>query len=217
MKRILLAEDHALVRTGLCLMVESLPDMMVVAEAAGGLEALKLIEEHRPDAVMMDLSMPGIGGIEATRRSRERFPEIPILIVSMHADEAYVQQAFVAGASGYLLKGADKSELEAALRAVLAGDTYITGAVSKSLIKSLACKQSPTDVTSMLGALTIRQQEVLRLVAEGNSTKEIAAKLGLSVKTVEAHRSAIMERLGIRDLAGIVRFAVRAGLVAPDK
>jgi DNA-binding NarL/FixJ family response regulator len=217
MIRLVLADDHTLVRTGMRLLLESTPDVNVVGEASDGMEALQLIEQLRPDCVLMDLAMPGLSGVEAVRRSRARFPNIPILVISMHADEAYVHKALVAGASGYLLKGSDKEELELALRAILRGETYLTPAISKTLVSALARKSQVSDVLSPLDSLTLRQREVLRLVAEGNSTKQIAARLGLSAKTVEAHRGAIMDRLGIRDLAGLVRFAVRAGLVEHDR
>ena len=159
--------------------------------------------------------MPGLNGVEAVRRSTAQFPGIPILVISMHADEAYVHRALVAGARGYLLKGSDKEELEIAVRTVCSGVTYLTPAISKTLVAALA-KKATSEPISPLEVLTLRQREVLRLVAEGNSTKQVAARLGLSAKTVEAHRGAIMERLGIRDLAGLVRFAIRAGLVAQD-
>ena len=217
MTRVVLAEDHTLVRMGMRMLLETIPDMEVVGEAADGLEALHLIQQLRPDCVLMDLAMPGLNGVEAVRRSTAQFPDIPILVVSMHADEAYVHRALVAGARGYLLKGSDKEELETAVRAVCSGVTYLTPAISKTLVAALAKQSGMHEPTSPLEVLTLRQREVLRLVAEGNSSKQIAARLGLSAKTVEAHRSAIMERLGIRDLAGLVRFAVRAGLVEQDR
>ena len=217
MIRLVVADDHKLVRTGMRVLLESIPDLLVVGEAADGLEALRLIEEHRPDCVLMDLAMPGLGGVEAVRRSTIRFPAIPILVVSMHADEAYVHQALAAGAAGYLLKDSDKNELEVAVRTVCGGDTYLTPAISKTVVAALA-KASPASATrSPLEILTSRQREVLCMVAEGNSTKQVAARLGLSVKTVEAHRGAIMERLDIHDLAGLVRYAIRAGLVPQDR
>jgi DNA-binding NarL/FixJ family response regulator len=217
MTRIVLAEDHTLVRKGMRLLIETIPGLSVVGEAADGTEALRQIEQHLPDCVLMDLAMPGLSGIEAVRLSTAQFPNIPILVVSMHADEAYVHQALAAGAAGYLLKGSDKEELEIAVRAVCSGQTYLTPAISKTLVSALSRKSQISPASSPLEILTARQREVLRLVAEGNSTKQVAARLGLSVKTVEAHRGAIMERLGIRDLAGLVRFAVREGLVGEDK
>ncbi|MDB4914746.1 MAG: response regulator containing a CheY-like receiver domain and an DNA-binding domain [Gemmatimonadetes bacterium] len=202
MIRVLLADDHTLVRTGLRLLLEAIPDVEVVAEAADGLEALQLIETHRPDCALIDLAMPRLNGLETLQRAAAHFPATRLLVVSMHADAPYVQQALAAGAAGYLLKDADKSELERAVRAVAAGGAYLTPAISGAVA-----------ARSELSVLTTRQREVLRLLAEGHSSKEMAARLGLSLKTVEAHRGAIMQRLGIRDIAGLVRLAVREGLV----
>jgi DNA-binding NarL/FixJ family response regulator len=215
MIRVVVAEDHTLVRIGMRLLLESIADVRVVGEAADGLEALQLIQDLRPDCVLMDLAMPVLSGLEAVRRSRAMFPNIPILIVSMHADEAYVHQALLAGAAGYLLKGSNKAELETALRAISRGETYLTPAISKTVVAALTSKAGQPE-SSLLDLLTPRQREVLGLVAAGKSTKQVAARLGLSTKTVEAHRGAIMERLGIRDLAGLVRFAMREGLVHHD-
>jgi len=215
--RLLIAEDHTLVRAGMRLLLESIPGMTVVGEAADGIEALRLIAEHRPEGVVMDLAMPALSGLEAVKRSAVRFPEVRILVLSMHADEAYVQEALGAGAAGYMLKGSDKAELELALRSIAQGQTYISPAISKTVVAALAKDFQPESVHSPIEVLTLRQREVLRLVAEGLSTKRVAAQLGLSAKTVEAHRGAIMQRLGIRDLAGLVRFAVRSGLVAKDR
>jgi DNA-binding NarL/FixJ family response regulator len=211
--RILLVDDHILVRTGLRLLLETMPHIAVVGEASDGASALRLIEEHRPDAVIMDLSMPGMSGSEAVRQATARFPETRVLVVSMHADEAYVREALAAGAAGYLLKGADKAELEHALQQLARGQTYLSPAISAAVVAALARATDVDPGRSPLDLLTERQREVLKLVAEGYSTKKAAARLGVSVKTVEAHRGAIMNRLGIRDLAGLVRFAVRVGLV----
>jgi DNA-binding NarL/FixJ family response regulator len=216
MIRVVLAEDHTLVRIGMRLLLETMPDVTVIGEASDGLEALRLIEQHRPDLVLMDLAMPGLSGLEAVRLSRAQFHEVPILVVSMHADEAYVHQALLAGAAGYLLKGSDREELETALRTICRGETYLTPAISRSVVAALTRKPDPSTTRAPLEMLTNRQQQVLRLVAEGSSTKQVAGKLGLSAKTVEAHRGAIMSRLGIHDLAGLVRFAIRAGLIAHD-
>ena len=212
--RILLADDHTLVRTGMRLLLETMPGVVVVGEASDGASALRLIEQLRPDAVLMDLAMPGMSGTEAVRQVATRFPETRVLVVSMHADEAYVHAALAAGAAGYLLKGADKAELEVALRQVARGESYLSPAISAAVVAALANASTAEAIGSPLDALTVRQQQVLQLVAEGLSTKKVAAQLGLSVKTVEAHRGAIMNRLGIRDLAGLVRFAVRVGLVS---
>jgi DNA-binding NarL/FixJ family response regulator len=212
--RILLADDHTLVRTGMRLLLETMPGIEVVGEASDGASALRLIEQLRPDTVLMDLAMPGMSGTEAVRQVAARFPETRVLVVSMHADEAYVQAALAAGAAGYLLKGADKAELEHAMRQVARGESYLSPAISAAVVAALANASFADAISSPLAALTVRQQQVLQLVAEGLSTKKVAARLGLSIKTVEAHRGAIMNRLGIRDLAGLVRFAVRVGLVS---
>jgi DNA-binding NarL/FixJ family response regulator len=211
--RIVLVDDHTLVRTGLRLLLETMPDVDVVGEAAEGASALRLVETHRPDVVLMDLAMPGMSGLEAVRHSTARFPATHVVVVSMHADEGYVHEALTAGAAGYLLKGADKAELEHALRVVARGQVYLSPAISRAVVSAIARAADVRPEPSPLDVLTARQREVLTLVAGGHSTKQVAAELGLSVKTIEAHRSAIMDRLGIRDLAGLVRFAVREGLV----
>ena len=212
--RVLLADDHKLVRTGMRLLLESMPGITVVGEAADGEEALRLIDQLRPDVVLMDLAMPGVSGLDALRQARQRFPATRIVVVSMHADEAYVEQALASGAAGYLLKGADKAELEHALRVAAQGQTYLSPAISQAVVAALMKASDAVRVTSQIESLTPRQREVLKLIAEGYSTKRAAAELGVSAKTVEAHRGAIMQRLGVRDLAGLVRFAVRVGLVA---
>jgi DNA-binding NarL/FixJ family response regulator len=182
--RVVLAEDHVLVRMGMRLLLESMANIEVVGEAS------------------------------ALRRATEQFPGIRVLVVSMHADEGYVQKALAAGAAGYLLKGSDKSELELALRTVVRGQVYLTPAISHSIVTALGKKGDSKGQASALDLLTPRQREILQLVAEGNSTKKVAARLSLSVKTVESHRAAIMQRLGIRDLTGLVRFAMKEGLVS---
>jgi DNA-binding NarL/FixJ family response regulator len=161
----------------------------------------------------MDLAMPEMSGFQAIRSAAAQFPDTRIVVLSMHAEEAYLQEALAAGALAYLLKGSDKSELESALRSVMAGVPYLTPAISQAIVAALGGKGSADATASPLGRLTPRQQEVLKLVAEGCSNKQIAARLRLSAKTVEAHRGAIMQRLKIRDVPGLVRFAIRTGLV----
>lgn len=212
--RLLLADDHRLMRAGLRALLHSLPQVQVVAEAGNGYEALQLAEQHRPDIVIMDIGMGELNGLEATARMAKLTPAPHVIILSMHANEEYVRRALQAGAVGYLLKGAEPAELEFAIQAVMRGETYLTPAVSKQVIhdylESGAAKPDP------LGELTPRQREVLQLIAEGQSTKEIAYRLNLSIKTVEAHRGELMNRLAIHDVAGLVRFAIRTGLVTPD-
>jgi len=211
--RVLLADDHALVRVGIRSLLSTIAGFDVVGEAGTGHEAVELADQLRPHVVLMDIAMPGINGLDATARLVERHPEIRVIILSMHASEEYALQALRAGAAGYLLKDADLLELERAIVAVARGETYLSPAISKHVIADY--KRRVAEQPEPIDRLTPRQREVLRLIAEGLSTKEIAFKLGLSVKTVESHRAQLMERLEIRDVAGLVRFAIRSGLVDP--
>jgi DNA-binding NarL/FixJ family response regulator len=209
--RVILADDHTLLRAGIRALLEYLPGVEVVAEAADGLKALELALALRPDVILMDIAMPGLSGLEAAARLKQDDPEIKVLILSMHEDDAYVRRAILLGAAGYLLKDSDTEELGLAVRAVARGETYLSPAVSKHLIADYR-RQAGTEV-GVGGGLTRRQQEVLRLIARGETTKAIARNLGISAKTVESHRTLIMERLGIHDVAGLVRYAIRVGLV----
>jgi DNA-binding NarL/FixJ family response regulator len=211
MIRVLLADDHALVRAGIRSLLNAMAQVEVVAEAASGEEAIDLASTSRPDVVLMDIAMKGITGLEAAARMRELMPEVRVVILSMHSGEEYVLQALRAGAAGYLLKDAATGELELALRSVMRGESWLSPAVSRQVVEGYVRSGE-----SAPEALTARQREVLRLVAGGKSTKEIAFLLNLSVKTVETHRAQIMERLGIRDVAGLVRYALRTGLVPPE-
>lgn len=211
--RLLLVEDHGLVRAGLRALLGALSEVDVVGEAGDGGEALRLIAELRPDIVLMDISMPGIDGLEAIRRAAILQPRPKILVLSMHAETAYVREAFVAGASGYLLKDSESDELLLALAALARGQGWISPAVAPAVIESIAQRPAEAEQRPGLHELTPRQREVLQLIAEGHSTKQIARRLGLSVKTVETHRGQIMSRLETRTVAGLVRYAIRAGLV----
>lgn len=210
----LLADDHHLVRAGIRGLLEDLPGVEVVAEAGDGREALEQIEKTRPDIALLDITMPGLNGLEVAARAAKDVPKTKVLLLSMHADEAYVAQALRAGVAGYLLKDAADDELSMALKAVSRGDVYLSPRISKTLVERLA--RASGGEPDPLAGLTPRQREILQLVAEGHSSKEIAATLNVSIKTVEAHRGQIMERLGVRDVTGLVRFAIRAGLVSPD-
>ena len=212
--RVVLADDHALVRAGIRSLLGAMHDVQVVGEAASGEEALQLAERERPDVILMDIAMKGITGLEAAARVRERQPEVRVVILSMHSGEEYVLQALRAGAAGYLLKDAATGELELALRSVMRGESWLSPAVSRQVVAGYAQQHLGGEVVP--DVLTARQREVLKLVAAGKSTKEIAFLLNLSVKTVETHRAQIMERLGIRDVAGLVRYALRTGLVPPE-
>jgi len=213
--RILLAEDHTLVRAGIRALLESLQGIEVVAEASDGREALRLVQAHHPDILLMDITMKELNGLEAAARLAKERSATRIIILSMHADQAYVHQALQAGAAGYLLKGSDLAELELALKAVARGDTYLSPAVSKNLVGDMLNGKRPT--ANPLDELTPRQREILQLIAEGRTTKEIAGRLDLSVKTIETHRGQLMERLDIHDVPGLVKFAIRVGLTQTDK
>jgi DNA-binding NarL/FixJ family response regulator len=209
--RVLLADDHKLVRAGIRSLLERLPDLEVVAEASDGREAIRLVEEHEPQIVLMDLAMPELNGIEATRHLTKTFPKVRVLILSIYTDEEHVYQALRAGAAGYLMKGAATEELELAIRTVAEGETYLSPPVSKLVIMEYI-RRTNVGFTS-LERLSSRQTQVLKLIAEGKTTKQIALELGISVKTVETHRSALMKRIGVRDVAGLVRYAVKIDLI----
>jgi DNA-binding NarL/FixJ family response regulator len=209
--RILLADDHTLVRAGLRALVESIDGAEVVGESGEGRETLELIGTLRPDVVLLDIGMPGLNGLEVARRAAEASPRTRVIILSMHAEASYVRQALQAGVAGYLLKGAAVAELPLALASVMRGETYLTPRVSRTVVEGMLGDAAPG--ADPLAGLTQRQREILQLIAEGRSTKEIAGILDVSVKTVETHRARLMERLGIHDVAGLVRFAIKAGLV----
>ncbi len=219
--RVLLADDHELVRAGFRSLVQSFGGVEVVAEADDGREALRLIEIHRPHIVLMDIMMPGLNGLEATAQIAKDYPKTRVIILTMNAAEEYVLRAMRVGAAGYLLKDGNPAELEQAIRAVARGETFLSSKVSKHVVAGYVHgKGRPNgddnDLSRRDGAadkLTLRQREVLQLIAEGNTTKEIAKKLSISVKTVETHRMQLMERLDIHDIAGLVRFALRSGLI----
>jgi DNA-binding NarL/FixJ family response regulator len=214
--RILLVDDHLLVRAGLRALIESMPGMEIVAEAANGREAIGLARQHRPDLVIMDISMTELNGIEATEELVHDLPGIRVLILSMHSAEEFVGRAMRAGASGYVVKDSVPMELRLAIEALGRGEVYLSPRVSRCVVSALTrgIAKSPG---SSLERLTLRQREVLQMVAEGKSTREIAAALAVSVKTVETHRAAIMDRLDIHDIAGLVMYAARNHLVSLDR
>jgi DNA-binding NarL/FixJ family response regulator len=227
--RILLADDHALFRAGIRALLENLAGLQVVAEAGNGREALQLVATHKPHLVLMDIGMAGLNGLEATARITKEFPYVRVIILSMHLNEEYVLHALRAGAAGYLLKDAGPTELEIAITAVSRGETYLSPAVSKKVVDDyLRRVSSETGAVNPFPAkqaaeekpyeqLTPRQREILQLIAESKTTKEIAQTLQLSIKTIEGHRVQLMERLDIHDVAGLVRYAIRVGLIGPDQ
>lgn len=210
--RIVLIDDHTLVRAGIRALLEEL-DYQVVAEGNDGDQAVALLQQHQPDALIMDITMQRTSGFEALSAVRAQWPTLPVMLLSMHDTRDFVLKAMQLGASAYLLKDAAELELQLALRSILGGHRYLSPRISGQLIEAL---NSPAPVTVAEEALTNRQREVLYWLAKGKSNKEIAFTLGLSVKTVDTHRAQLMERLGIRDLAGLVIYAVRQGVIKVD-
>ena len=208
--RVLIADDHALVRAGIRALVEKIEGVVVVGEAGKGSEALELAEEHRPDLMLLDLTMPDGGGFEVLAHVRKAFPEIRAIVLTVHEAGEYAIRAFKEGAAGFLLKSAASTELEQAIQTVISGERYISPEMSKKIVEEVG---KGTTKRELLDSLSPRQREVLRLIAEGRTTKQIAQELGISVKTVETHRAQLMERLGIRDVAGLVRYAILVGLI----
>src|SRR5436190_8943787 len=206
--RILLADDHAVVRQGFKLILGAQPDMEIVGEAGNGREAVELAEKLRPDVAVVDVAMPELNGIEATRRIGETAPRTRVLALSMHKDSVYVREILRAGARGYLLKDQIDSDLLAAVRAVARGEGYLSPAVSDAVLNDYR-----KHVSDPIDLLTSREREVLQMIAEGKTNKEIATILNLSVYTVDAHRGRIMEKLNLHSVNEVVRFAVRNGLV----
>ncbi|MCU1268077.1 MAG: DNA-binding response regulator [Acidobacteria bacterium] len=212
--RLLLADDHVLVRAGIRVLVEEIDGIEVVAEAGDGREALRLVRDHVPDVVLLDIAMPLLNGFEVLDEATRDFPDIRIIVLTVHDTEEYALYAFRHGAKGYLPKTAASAELELAIKAVAGGGTYLSPALSqKTFFRRV---NSVVDGSVALRELTPRQQEVLRLLAQGQSTKDIALTLDISAKTVEAHRAQLMSRLNIHDVAGLVRYAIRTGLVGID-
>jgi two-component system response regulator NreC len=206
--RILLADDHVLVRQGFKLILSEQPDMEITGEAANGREAVEQAEKLQPDIVVMDVTMPELNGIEATRRITTAAPRARVLALSMHKDAVYVREILRAGARGYLLKDSADADLIAAVRAVAKGEAYLSPAISDAVLTDYR-----RHVTDPLDLLTTREREVLQMIAEGKTNKEIATTLTLSVYTVEAHRGRVMEKLNLHSTGELVRFALRSGLI----
>lgn len=210
---IVLADDHRLVREGLRRLLEERGDLRVVGEATTGQEAVDMAAEKSPDVVLMDISMPGLSGIDATRRICRNGNTSKVLILSMHDNRSYVEEVLRAGASGYVLKDSASSDLLQAIDAVRGGDSFLSPTITQQVVDAIA---RPTDrPEAALAALTDREREVLTLIAEGLSSKQIAKELGVSLKTIESHRANLMDKLDIHKVSGLVRFAIRSGLVTP--
>jgi DNA-binding NarL/FixJ family response regulator len=199
--KILLAEDHTLVRSGIRRLLEDLPDVTVVGEAGDGEQAVELAQRELPDVVITDIGMPRMNGLELTAWLKHNLPQVRVIILSMHAADEYVSEALASGASAYLLKRSDPEEVKLAIRAVVAGDVYLSPGISRHVLEGEHRRITP------------RQREVLKLVAQGKTTREIATLLGLSPRTVDTHRAELMSRLGARDAIGLLREATRLGLI----
>ena len=208
MIRILLADDHVLVRQGFKMILSAQPDMQIVGEAANGREAVEAAEKLQPDIVLMDVTMPELNGIEATRRVATASPRTRVLALSMHKDAVYVREILRAGARGYLLKDSADEDLIAAVRSIAKGEGYLSPAVSDAVLTDYR-----RHVTDPIDLLTTREREVLQMIAEGKTNKEIATTLNLSVYTIEAHRGRVMEKLNLHSTGELVRFALRSGLI----
>lgn len=210
--RVLLADDHKLFRAGIRSLLQTLDDVEVVAEAGDGREALRLAAAHRPDVVLIDIMMPNLNGLDAAARIAHAYPHTRVIMLSMSADEDSVLKTLRAGAVGYLVKTADPAELELAIRAAMRGEKFLSSAVSEHVV-SVCLNRLDKEQTS-LERLTPRQREVLQLVAEGHTTKDIAKMLEISTKTAEGYRGELMRALDIHDIASLTRYAIRAGLVS---
>jgi DNA-binding NarL/FixJ family response regulator len=213
--RIALVDDHALLRAGIRALLEKLPGIEVVGEANNGREALELIKKKGPNVILLDISMTELGGLEALPRIVKDFPAVKVLILSAFANEEFVLRALRSGAAGYMLKDAAAEELELAIKAVANDKTYLGPSISRTVVESYL--QRTTGEQGLIERLTARQREILQLIAEGKNTKGIASTLDISAKTVDAHRLQLMARLDIHDVPGLVRYAIRSGLVSPER
>lgn len=216
--QVLLADDHTILRQGIRLLLESQPDMEVVGEATNGLEAIKLAHSLRPDIILMDISMPQLNGLEATRRIKQELPTIQIVILTMHETEEYLIKILQAGATGYVLKQAADRELIEAVRIASRGDTYLYPRIASRLVSDYLRRietGTPDERDTAYETLTAREREILKLVAEGHTNKEIAELLTLSIKTVENHRYSLMNKLNAHDRGELIKYAIRVGLIQP--
>ncbi len=213
--RILIADDHALFRAGLKAILLGMREVEVVGEASDGRQAISMVSKTRPHLVLVDIAMKGMNGLELTSQITKKFPQVKVLILSMHADESYVLTALKRGAHGYIIKDADPEELALAIKAVRRGDVYLSPSISRQVVEEF--RRRTAEELNPVDQLSPRQREILQLIAEGHTTKDIARILNLSVKTVDSHRTQLMNRLNIHDLAGLVRFAIQWGITGGEK
>ena len=210
---VVIAEDHALMRAGLRALLVTENDIEIVGEAENGKDAIQMVTRLTPHLLLLDLNMPGIGGLEAIGQIRSRTPDTKILVVTMHKADEYLRQALRAGASGYMLKESSHEELLVAVRTVLAGRYYLSPDLSGQVVNSLLGGETPSAVATAWDTLTARERSILKLVAEGNGNKQIAGYLSISIKTVEKHRSSLMHKLGLRNAAMLTAYAIERGIV----
>ncbi len=211
--KVLIADDHAIVREGVRMILAKEPDIEVVGEAEDGRQALDLVDQRRPNVVIMDLSMPGMGGIEATKKVKEQHPDVNVLALTMHEDESYVFQLLRAGASGYVLKRAAAQDLVQAVRAAAKGEAFLYPSVARKVVEDYLKRVEAGEERERYDGLTEREREILTLIAQGLSNQHIAEKLYISIKTVQTHRAHILEKLGLHDRTELVRYAIRKGLI----
>ncbi|TKJ31282.1 MAG: DNA-binding response regulator [Chloroflexi bacterium B3_Chlor] len=212
--RVLLAEDHTIVRKGLRSLLDAEAGIEVVGEARDGRDAVRKVQLLSPDVVVMDIAMPGLNGLEGTRQIRKRFPEVKVLILTMHTDEEYVLQVLAAGASGYVVKQAAPRELVSAIQAVHQGDSFLSPSISRKVVEAYIRQAEAMAEEDSYRRLTEREREVLQLIAEGHSTREISQLLYISVKTVETHRAHLMDKLDIHSIAELTQYAIRKGVIS---
>jgi two-component system response regulator NreC len=210
---VLVADDHGIVREGLRRLLESEPDLKVAGEAGDGREVLEQVELHQPEVVVLDITMPRLGGLETLERLRAKHPKVKVVLLSVHSDSPFIQSAISLGADGYVLKNGRAGEIVTAIRAVTRGGSYFSPIVAREIVEQLRAPKRQTDEPFSL--LSGREREVLQLIAEGLSAKEIAVELKISAKTVEAHRTSLMRKLGVRKATELVRYALRYGLIEP--
>jgi DNA-binding NarL/FixJ family response regulator len=213
--RVLLAEDHTIVRKGLRALLADEPDFEVIAEAEDGSEAVRMAQQLRPDVVLMDFSMPGLNGLEATRQIKRWIPQVKVLVLTRYADEEHVSQVLRAGASGYVVKRAAPAELVLAIRAVYRGEPFLSPTVSRTVIEGYV-RQAEATAKDSYEQLTDREREVLQLIAEGHSSREIAERLCIGEKTVRTHRANLMDKLDLHSTAELTQYAIRRGMISLD-
>ncbi len=213
--RVLIAEDHTIVRQGLCALLRSEPDIEVVGEASDGSEAVEMAERLNPDIILMDIGMRTLNGLDATRKIKKTLPHIRILVLTMYDNEEWIFQILKAGATGYLIKDSAMTDLISAIRAVHRGDSYLSPSISRKVIDDYIRRAEGGEKASAADLLSGREREILQLIAEGNSIPKVASLLCISKKTVEAHKNHIMEKLGIHDKVGLIKYAIRKGLTNP--